>query len=117
MSGLFVKMRVLWLYTSLALFSLGVALGQNDTCDISLGEFDSVPAMCQSAQKLAAQLVADVLNFSLAANGSIMFTPLPRARVVTLEVNDDSDGLKAWANLANAFVDSVRSGSLPYGKL
>jgi len=47
--------------------------------------------------------------------------PLPPT--VTLEVNDDPDGLKVWANhyQPNAFVDSsvdsVRSGSLPYGNV
>ena len=61
-------MRALWLYALLALCSLGVALAQNDTCDISLGGFDSVLAIYHSVQELAAQLVVEVLNFLLAAN-------------------------------------------------
>lgn len=110
----FVEMKALWLYP-LALCSLSVVLAQNnnDTCDISLGGFDSVPRMCESLQRRA----AGFLNFTLADNGSIIFIPLPPARIANIEVNDDSDGLKGWANLANAFVDSVRSGSLPYGNV
>ncbi|XP_065919451.1 prominin-1-A-like [Dysidea avara] len=108
-------MRALWLYL-LALCSLGVVLAQNDnnTCDISLGGFSSVPQMCDSIQREVAEMLQEMLNFSLADNGSIIFAPLPAARLVHIEVNDNSDGLKGWANLANAFVDSVRSGSLPY---
>ena len=111
-------MRALWLYL-LALCSLGVVLAQNDnnTCDISLGGFSSVPQMCDSIQREVAEMLQEMLNFSLADNGSIIFAPLPAARLVHIEVNDNSDGLKGWANLANAFVDSVRSGSLPYGNV
>ena len=55
------------------------------------------------------------LNFSF--NGSLLvFTPLPDNRQVEIKIQDDSDGLEAWANLANAFVDSLTSESLPYGK-
>jgi len=113
--GSMLKMKALWLYP-LALCSLGVVLAQ-DTCDISLGGAESVPQMCESLQQRAADLVQRILNFTLADNGSIIFERLPPARIVNVEVDDDSDGLKAWANLANAFVDSVRSGSLPYGNV
>jgi len=87
------------------------------SCNISLAGQVSVPELCLSVQQAAAQLVSDVVNFTLADNGSIIFEPLPPARVVNVAVNDDSDGLKAWANLANAFVNAVRSGSLPYGNV
>jgi len=106
-------MEALWLY----LLVLSVVSAQNNSgssCNISLDGFTSVPRLCLSAQQAAVRLVSDVVNFTLADNGSIIFEPLPPARVVNVAVDDDSDGLKAWANLANAFVDSVRSGSLPY---
>ena len=61
------------------------------------------------------------LNF-IVVNGSntnvrLEFEPLPENRQVDLEVVDNSDGLKGWSRLANSFVDSVRSGSLPYGRV
>ena len=104
------------LWYSLVLCSFAVVSAQNSgsSCDISLAGLVSVPELCLSAQEEAARSVSEVVNFTLAENGSVIFEPLPPARVVIVAVNDNSDGLKAWANLANAFVDGVRSGSLPY---
>ena len=87
----------------------------SSSCDISLAGQVSVPELCLSAQQAAAQLVSRTVNFSLLDNGSISFEPIPAIRAVTLEVNKESGGLNGWANLANAFVDGVRSGGLPYG--
>ena len=101
----------------LVLCSLGVVLAaqkSDNSCDISLAGHMSVPELCLSVQEAAARLVSRVVNFTLTENGSIIFQPLPPARFV--DMNDESDGLKGWANLANSFVDGVRSGSLPYGK-
>ncbi|XP_065919096.1 prominin-1-like isoform X2 [Dysidea avara] len=102
----------------LVLCSLDIVLAVqntgNNNCDISLAGHVSVPELCLSAQKAAARLVSRIVNFTLAENGSVIFQPLPPARVVSVEVNGESGGLKGWANLANSFVDGVRSGSLPY---
>jgi len=99
------------------LCSLGLVVGQPSSCNISLGGHDSVPELCFSLQEEAVRLVSESrkINFTLADNGSIMFESLPPTRGVTVEVNDESDGLRGWTNIANSFVDSVRSGSLPYG--
>ena len=101
---------VLWACL-VALCSLGVV----SSCNISLGGHNSVPDLCLSIQEEAARLVSTILNFTLAENGSIIFASLPPTREVSVSVNDDSDGLRGWTNIANSFVDSVRSGSLPYG--
>jgi len=90
------------------------AHNNDDSCDISLAGHVSVPELCLSAQEAAARLVSRVVNFTLAESGSVIFRPLPSTRLV--EVNDKSDGLKGWANVANSFADGVCSGSLPYGK-
>ncbi|XP_065919098.1 prominin-1-A-like [Dysidea avara] len=102
-------MMVLWACL-VALCSLGVV----SSCNISLGGHNSVPDLCLSIQEEAARLVSTILNFTLAENGSIIFASLPPTREVSVSVNDDSDGLRGWTNIANSFVDSVRSGSLPY---
>ncbi|XP_065919137.1 prominin-1-A-like isoform X2 [Dysidea avara] len=111
-------MRTLWLYIFI-ICRLSRAIAQNSSsssssCNISLAGHVSVPELCLSAQEAATRLLSRVLNFTLAENGSLIFEPLPHARQVNVEVEDESNGLKAWANLANSFVDSVRSGSLPY---
>ena len=73
-----------------------------------------MPQLCRSS--LERLFSPRRLNFTL--NGSVVeFEQLPENRQVEIEIDDNSDGLDAWANLANAFVDSVRSGSLPYGKV
>lgn len=56
-----------------------------------------------------------VVNDSNTSSVTLKFKPLPGIHQVELEAKDDSDGLKGWASLANSFVNSVRSGSLPYG--
>ena len=114
-------MRTLWLYIFI-ICRLSRAIAQNSSsssssCNISLAGHVSVPELCLSAQEAATRLLSRVLNFTLAENGSLIFEPLPHARQVNVEVEDESNGLKAWANLANSFVDSVRSGSLPYGNV
>ena len=108
-------MKMLWACL-VALCSSGLALGQT-SCNISLGGHSSAPELCLSIQEEAARFASKILNFSLAENGSITFTSLPPTRVVNATVNDDSDGLRGWTNIANSFVDSVRSGSLPYGMM
>ena len=108
-----ITMKVLWAcLVALCSCSLGLVDSQT-SCNISLGGHDSVPELCLSIQEEAA--VSTVLNFTLAENGSIIFASLPPTRQVSVSVNDDSDGLRGWTSIANSFVDSVRSGSLPYG--
>ena len=115
-------MRTLWLYDFLVLCVLGVVAlaGSNNSgssCNISVTGQVTVPELCLSAQETTARLLSRVLNFTLAENGSLVFEPLPPTRqvVISMEMTDGSNRLKTWSNLANNFVDSVRSGSLPYG--
>ena len=93
-----------------------VAQSTPNTCYITLDT--TVPEFCYST--LQNRLSRGRLNFTLVngtnTNVTLEFEPLPENHQVELEVVDSSDGLKAWANLANSFVDGVRSGSLPYGK-
>ena len=105
-------MRALWLSTLLVFgSSLVIAQSNSGTCDIRRGM--TVPQICRAS--LESSFSPRRLNFTL--NGSVLeFEPLPENRQVEIEVDDNSDGLDAWANLANSFVDGVRSGSLPYGK-
>ena len=109
-------MRALWLSTLLVFgSSLVFAQTNSGTCDITLDRGTTVPQTCRAS--LERSFAPRRLNFTF-LNGSVLeFEPLPENRQVEIEVDDNSDGLDAWANLANAFVDSVRSGSLPYGKL
>lgn len=108
-------MRALWLSTLLVFgSSLVIAQSNSGTCDITLDRSTTVPQACRAS--LERLFSPRRLNFTF--NGSaLIFEPLPENRQVEIEVDDNSDGLEAWANLANSFVDSVRSGSLPYGKL
>ena len=108
-------MGALWL----CLLAVLSGSGACSDCDISLAGQASVPEFCLSAQaEEAAQSFSGVLNFTLAENGSLMFEPLPPARKVSVEVKSDNNanGLKNWAKLANSFIGSVWSGSLPYSK-
>jgi len=109
---------MLLFYDLLVLCGLsGIVLAGNNSdgsCNISLVP---VPELCLSAQETAARLLSQVLNFTLAENGSLVLKPLPPTRQVSLEVEDGSGRLKIWSNLANSFVDTVRSGSLPYGTI
>lgn len=114
---------MLWLHLFVITWSFSRSLAQNNngsSChDASLpGQVDgrkiSVPELCLSVQETATPL-SRALNFTLAENGSLVLEPLPPARQVSVDVEEKSDGLKPWANLANSFVDSVRTGSLPYG--
>ena len=114
------KMKTLWafwLYKLLVLCELGVAQNNSGSiCNVSYaGQRLSVPELCLSAQEAAARLLTRVVNFSLAENGSLIFKPLPPTRQVNVQVEDGSDRLKTWSILANSFIDTVRSGSLPYG--
>ena len=108
-------MRALWLSTLLVFCSsLVIAQSNSRTCDITLNRGTTVPQFCRAS--LETIFSPRRLNFTL--NGSVLeFEQLPENRQVEIEIDDNSDGLQAWANLANSFVDSVRSGSLPYGKL
>ena len=112
------KMRTLLFYNLLLLCGLGgIVLAGNSSgssCNISLV---SVPELCLTTQETAVRLHSQVLNFTLAENGSLVLKPLPATRQVNLEVEDGSGRLKTWSNLANSFVDTVRSGSLPYGTI
>ena len=102
----------------LACFSnIVVAESRRNTCYVTLDT--TVPEFCYTT--LQNRFPQRKLNFSL-VNGtnnrvSLEFKPLPENHQVELEVINNSDGLKAWASLANSFVDTVRSGSLPYGIL
>lgn len=108
-------MKVLWLLTLLVLgSSLVVAQSNSGTCDSRLDRGTTVPQFCY--QLVQSQFNQRQLNFSLVNDSELVFTPLPENRQIDVEIDDNSDGLESWSNLANAFVDSVRSGSLPYGK-
>ena len=107
-------MKALWL--SVLIFTFVVpSVVQNiaGTCDIKLKDRDStVTQFCLSA--LEKRFSPLNLNF----NGSLLvFTPLPDNHQVEIKIHDGSDGLEPWANLANDFVDSLTSESLPYGKI
>ena len=110
----FSRMKALWLST-LLLFSSCLVTAQNSpgSCNITLDRDVTVPQFCYVS--VQGQFPRR-LNFTV-MNGSLEFEPLPENRQVEIEIDENSDGLEAWANLANAFVDSVRSGSLPYGKV
>ena len=111
-------MKMPWVVLLLACYSTIVVAQRStpNTCSFTLDT--TVPEFCYTT--LQNRLPQGRLNFTL-VNGTntsvtLKFEPLPENHQVELEVVDNSDGLKAWANLANSFVDSVRSGSLPYGK-
>ena len=108
-------MRALWLSTLLVFgSSIVIAQSNSGTCDIRLDRGTTVPQMCRAL--LEDRFSPRRLNFTFLNESVLEFEPLPENRQVEIEVDDNSDGLDAWANLANSFVDSVRSGSLPYGK-
>lgn len=91
--------------------------GLGSTCNVTLDT--TVPQFCYAS--LEGGIPRGRLNFTIVyesnSSVSLRFEALPENRQVNLEVVDDSDGLKGWASVANSFVDSVRGGSLPYGKL
>ena len=110
------KLKAFWLSTLLVFGSSLVAQSNSGTCDI-MDRGTTVPQFCHSSLgggPLEAGLFSlqiSRLNFTL--NGSILvFTPLPENRQNEIEIDDKS---KVWTNLANAFVNSIGSGSLPYG--
>lgn len=110
------KMRVMWLSTLLVFSSsLVIAQRSSGSCNITLDRGTTVPQLCYSL--LRSLYPGRAINFTLTDESELIFTPLPENRQVEVEVDDNSDGLESWSNLANAFVDSVRSGSLPYGKV
>ena len=103
-------MKVLWFSPVLAYIVMAQSI--SETCDITLNRDTTVTQFCLSSLERRFSTKGK-LNFTL--NGSVLlFTPLPGNRQVEIKIHDDSDGLEAWANLANAFVDSVASESLPY---
>ena len=104
--------KALW-FAVLAPFIIAQSIPA-ETCDVTLdGNRDTtVTQFCLSSLERRFSTKGK-LNFTL--NGSILvFTPLPENRQVEIRIRDGSDGLEAWANLANAFVDSIASESLPY---
>lgn len=109
-------MKALWLSTLLILFgsSLVIVQSNSGTCNSRLDGDITVPQFCVSL--LESRAAPRRLNFTLRDGSMLDFSPLPENRQIEIQIDDNSDGLEAWANLANAFVDSVRSGSLPYGK-
>lgn len=106
-------MKALWLST-LLVFGSSVVIAQNnaENCNITLDT--TVPRSCLAFVK---EKLGRRPNFDLTNDSELEFNPLPENRQVEIEIDDNSDGLEAWADLANSFVDSVRSGSLPYGKI
>ena len=108
-------MRVLWLSTLLVFGSSLVIAQSSGSCDSRLDRGTTVPQFCYAL--LQSLYPGRAINFTLTDESELIFTPLPENRQVEVEVDDNSDGLESWSNLANAFVDSVRSGSLPYGKV
>ena len=104
-------MKVLWFSVVLAFTVMAQSI-ISETCDITLNRETTVTQFCLSSLERRFSTKGK-LNFTL--NGSVLlFTPLPGNRQVEIKIHDNSDGLEAWANLANAFVDSVASESLPY---
>ena len=103
-------MKALWLS---ALLVLGCSLVIAQVCNVDRSR--TVPQLCVSS--LETRFSPRRLNFTILNESKLSFEPLPENRQVDIEVDENSDGLESWANLANAFVDSVRSGSLPYGKV
>ena len=92
----------------------------NDTCSYArLGT--TVSQFCYTT--LLNRFAYKRLNFTIVTTGlpntgaALEFEPLIDNHQVDVEVVDDSDGLKAWASLANSLVDSVLDGGLPYGKV
>ena len=115
-NSMYGKMLYVWVVSTLLVCCSNFVIAQSNTCYVTLDT--TVPEFCYAT--LQNRLPQGRLNFTL-VNGintsvTLEFEPLPENHQVELEVVDNSDGLKAWANLANSFVDSVRSGSLPYGK-
>ena len=110
------KMKTLWLSAIIMFISISPSV--SETCDITLDDNrdTTVTQFCLSSLERRFSTKGK-LNFTL--NGSVLvFTRLPENHQVEIKIRDDSDGLEAWANLANAFVDSVASESLPYdGKM
>ena len=103
-------MKALWFSAVLSLIAQSIS----ETCDITLDDNrdSTITQFCLSSLERRFSTKGK-LNFTL--NGSVLvFTPLPENRQVEIKIHDDSDGLEAWANLANAFVDSLSSESLPY---
>ena len=111
-------MKALW-FSAILAFTVSIVQSISKTCDITLDDNrdTTVTQFCLSSLGRRFESTKRRLNFTL--NGSVLvFTPLPENRQVEIKIHDDSDGLEAWANLANAFVDSVTSESLPYdGKI
>jgi len=107
-------MKALWLSTLLLFVSSVTAQTNSTDCNITLDRDDTVPQLCYAY--IQAQFRGRKLNFTV-TNEMLNFEPLPENRQVAIQIDENSDGLEAWANLANAFVDSVRSGSLPYGNV
>ena len=105
------KLKVLWLSTLFVAFgSSSVAQNDSGTCEITMDRGTIVPQFCRSSLGGGPAFFPQ-LNFTL--NGSVLaFTPLPENRQNEVEEIDDS---KTWADLANIFVDSIGSESLPYG--
>ena len=109
------NMKALWLSTLLVIgSSLVIAQGNSRTCDITLDRGLTVPRLCYNFIQNRLNDSRRNLNFTLTNDSELIFAPLPENRQVEIEIDDNSDGLESWSNLANAFVDSVRSGSLPY---
>ena len=112
------KLKVLWLSTLFVAFdSSSVAQNNSGTCEITMDRGTTVPQFCLSslgggpALEGPFSLQINWLNFTL--NGSaLVFTPLPEDRQNEVEEIENS---KSWADLANILVDSIGSGSLPYG--
>ena len=106
----------LWSYLLVgALFSAVCAMNNCErSCDLSLNDSVSVLEFCFSEHKATENFT----NFTLAENGSIIFKPLPQAGQVSVEVNKNMYETKGFglANLANSFVNFVKSGSLPYSE-
>ena len=111
------KLKALWLSILLVFGSSLVAQSNPGTCDI-IDSGTTVPQFCHSSLgggplRLEGPFSLQISRLNFTLNGSILvFTPLPENRQSEIEIDDNS---KVWTNLANALVDSIGSGSLPYG--
>ena len=114
------RLKALWLLMpwigSLSLSGLAES-NSGLTCDITMDEDTTVPQFCLSSLgggPLEGPFSFQISRLNFTFNGSVLtFAPLPENRQNVVEIDDNSK--TDWADLANAIVDSIGSGSLPYG--
>ena len=48
-------------------------------------------------------------------NGEVIFEPFPDSSTPVISEEYNSNGLGAWYGMASGFINTVRTGNLPYG--